>query len=53
MNFRIKENLLLWISGSKKKSFPMQEVSRKVIFPHYFSRNVGRVCFDPIKRTIR
>ena len=33
MNFRIKEKLVLWISGSKKKSFPMQEVGRKMIFP--------------------
>ena len=33
MNFSIKEKLMLWISGSKKKSFPTQEVGRKMIFP--------------------
>ena len=33
MNFRIKKKLMLWISGNKKKSFPTQEVGRKMIFP--------------------
>ena len=32
-NFRIKEKFVLWISGSKKKYFPTQEVSIKMIFP--------------------
>ena len=33
MNVRIKKKLVLWISGSKRESFPMQEVGRKMIFP--------------------
>ena len=41
MNFKIKETLVLWISGSKKSSFQKQEVSRKMIFPQYFLRKVG------------
>ena len=32
MNFRIKEKLMLWIFGNKKKYFPMREVGRKMIF---------------------
>ena len=35
MNFRIKEKLILWISGSEKKSFSTQEVGRKIIFLSY------------------
>ena len=35
MHFRIKEKLILWISGSKKKSFSTQEVGRKIIFLSY------------------
>ena len=50
MNFRINEKLVLWISGSKKKIFPTQKVSRKMIFPQYFLRNVGRGYFGPIKK---
>ena len=33
MNFRIKEKLILQISGGKKRSFSTQEVGRKIIFP--------------------
>ena len=33
MNFRIKEKLMLWISGRKKKSFPTHKIGRKIIFP--------------------
>ena len=33
MDFRIKEKLILRISGSKKRSFSTQEVGRKMIFP--------------------
>ena len=33
MIFGIKEKLMLWISGSKKKSFSTQEVGSKKIFP--------------------
>ena len=29
----IKEKLVLWISGSKTRSFLMQEVVKKIIFP--------------------
>ena len=35
MNFRIKEKLILWISGSKRRSFSTQEVGGKMIFPRY------------------
>ena len=35
MHFRIKEKLILWISGSKKKSFSTQEVGKKIIFLSY------------------
>ena len=33
MNFRIKEKLMLWISGGKEKPFPAQEFGRNMIFP--------------------
>ena len=33
MNFRIKEKFMLWISGRKRRSFPTQQVGRKMIFP--------------------
>ena len=52
MNFRIKEKLVFWISGSKKV-FSTQKVSRKMIFPYYFLRNAGTGCFGPIKKAIR
>ena len=35
MNFSVKEKLMLWISGNKKKSFSSQEVGRKMISPQY------------------
>ena len=35
INFWVKEKLILWISGSKRRSFSMQEVGRKMIFPQY------------------
>ena len=33
MSSGIKEKLILWISGNKRKSFLKQEVGRKNIFP--------------------
>ena len=33
MNFFDKGKLILWISGSKRRSFSTQEVDRKMIFP--------------------
>ena len=33
MNFRIKKSWCYGFLAAKKKSFPTQEVSRKVIFP--------------------
>ena len=35
MNFRVKEELMLWIPWSKRKPFSTQEVGRKMIFPQY------------------
>ena len=34
INFRVKEKLILQIAGSKR-SFSMQELGRKMIFPQY------------------
>ena len=31
--YRIKEKLVLWISGSKRRSFSTQEVGRKMVVP--------------------
>ena len=33
MNFSDKGRLILWISGNKRRSFLIQEVGRKIIFP--------------------
>ena len=30
--FEIKEKLILWISGSKRRSFSTQEIGKKLIF---------------------
>ena len=35
MNFQIKEKLMLWIYGSKRRSFSTHEVGKKMIFPLY------------------
>ena len=36
LNFSIKEKLMLWISGSKRRSFSTQEVGRKWYFPSIY-----------------
>ena len=33
INFRIKERLIVWISGSKRRSISTQEINRKMILP--------------------
>ena len=35
MNFWIKKKLILWISASKRRSFPTQETGTEMIFPWY------------------
>ena len=35
MNFRIKGKLMLWVSGTKKKSFLTQKVGRKKEFMNF------------------
>ena len=35
MSFQIKEKLILWIYGSKSRSFSTHEVGRKMISPQY------------------
>ena len=49
MNFRIKEKLVLWISGSKKKkSSKTHEVNLPI-----GGWGMGWRCFGPIKKAIR
>ena len=56
INFWIKEMLILWISGSKKRSFSTQDVRRKV-----FLENLGKLHMlrtragdlSVLKKTIR
>ena len=58
MNFRIKEKLILWISGNKRRSFSTQEAGRNMIFPKYL-RNLHDILrnkkddISVLKKTIR
>ena len=45
MDFRIKEKLMLWISGSKKRFFSTQENRRKMIFSYYL-RNLDSLRIE-------